>query len=90
MEELRLFLGIMKLLCHILVNARVKIIRTTREVAMEDKKFFYLLGVISYISWPLYFLMKLSEYPTSDIVEALTFITVVAIFYFIILYFYFD
>ncbi|MBM7553872.1 hypothetical protein [Thalassobacillus pellis] len=57
---------------------------------MEDKKFFYLLGVISYISWPLYFLMKLSEYPTSDIVEALTFITVVAIFYFIILYFYFD
>lgn len=56
---------------------------------MEDKKFFYMLGGVSYVSWPLYFLLYFHKYTTGEIIEALIFITIVMICYFIITMLYF-
>ncbi|MFD2925274.1 hypothetical protein [Halobacillus naozhouensis] len=56
---------------------------------MEDKNFFYILGGVSYVSWPLYFLLYSSEYTTQKIIEGITFISVVMIIYFAITVFYF-
>lgn len=67
----------------------VTIIRTLRAMFIDGKKFYYILDGVSYVSWSLYYLLYSSKYTTQEIIEAITFITLVMIVYFAITMFYF-
>ncbi|UOQ45495.1 hypothetical protein MUN89_05995 [Halobacillus salinarum] len=56
---------------------------------MNEERFFYQLGTIAYLSWPLYFLIYKAEYSTEEIIEAITFISILMVIYFAITIIYF-
>ncbi|PBB06546.1 MULTISPECIES: hypothetical protein [Salimicrobium] len=58
---------------------------------MEGKKFYMWIGVIAYISWPLYFLLDQSgHYNRTDVVEAMGLITAMLLVYAGIVFVYFK
>lgn len=60
------------------------------EKIMEGKKFYMWIGVIAYISWPLYFLMNQSgHYNRADVVEAMGLATSMLLVYAVTLFVYF-
>ncbi|WP_347860988.1 hypothetical protein U0355_09810 [Salimicrobium sp. PL1-032A] len=57
---------------------------------MSDRKFLTIVGVISYVSWPVYFLIDRShEYKMAEITEAMTFATSALIVYALVLFLHF-
>lgn len=56
---------------------------------MKEKHFFYLIGSVSFMAWILYFLLYSSLYSNREIIEALVFVSVVVLVYFIITVIYF-